>query len=223
MPSVSLIRQEGNNYNDAFWGRTLFDDRTFAYTLNDVDYLVTVADGGNDTYDISAFDIKDMCFYRASNVSSDTPLSNVLGNPVCKVLLGTQMPTNIGGLAEEYSPARYYAKDEVVLRDGVFYRCTDTTYGAWDDTKWTGLTFSYMLSMLQADDTLDANSQRPISNRAVTNALNGKADKSTEINGQSLRGNVYLDATDIGMTEITTEEIDGLFADNGETPQESVL
>ena len=74
----------------------------------------------------------------ASDIASAEDLSN------------TQ--TNLSNVAAfvgvEYSDTANYSPNDVVWHDGFAYKCTATTSGAWDSTKWTAVTVSTIFGMI---------------------------------------------------------------------------
>lgn len=145
------------------------------------------------------------------------------GTPILSVLVEqyySQTPISvltrdingIHGLAEGYISGRSYSADDIVLKDGVFYRCITATTGPWNASAWRELTFDYIMGKSEPDQALDANSHNAVSNSAVTAALATKVDKNTRINNHPLSQNVDLEPSDLGMAIISNSEIDALFS-----------
>lgn len=146
---------------------------------------------------------------RTDNLSE--PRHYTFPDKDCRLADADEIP-DITRLAEGYIVGRSYSKDDVVLHDGTFYRAkANFTAGSWDLSQWQELTFDYIIGLATPDATLDGNSERAIQNKAVVNALNGKVDKTTTVNSKPLDDDVVLEPEDLGMNDVTTQEIDSMF------------
>ena len=210
-PSITILRKEGTNSFTVQQAYDMFGKNSFAYKQGGKEYIVTIEPNGISAFSVCGLDINGMAFYRKQYSYGSDNLVSILGSIQYKIDIGGEY-SNLGGLAEEYIPVeRVYQKNEVVLYNGLFYRCIATTSGEWDGTKWSSLDLSYILELATPDAELNINSDKSISNKAVTTALNGKVDKTTTVNNKQLSTNISLDATDIGMSAISTNDIDNLF------------
>lgn len=80
--------------------------------------------------------------------SFSTRIANAITAVYNKIigLIGVRAP--MSWIADEFSTAKQYNLDDIVVKDGVLYRCTaDPHTGAWNPQHFTQTTVGYVLSL----------------------------------------------------------------------------